>query len=49
MFKVTAQREPEPRRNNLIRDTSGGENPCLLAFCGLLVPNLSKGWGAVFH
>lgn len=33
-----------------VRDTSGeGENPHLLSFCGLLVPNLSRGWGAVFH
>lgn len=43
--------EPMGKRTmsgRVFRDTSG-ENLYLLAFCGLLVPNLSRGWGAVFH
>lgn len=53
MCKVTAQRGlslqgKEPRREGS-KGPSGGENPCPLAFCGLLVPNLSWGWGAVFR
>lgn len=56
---MTAQRDPkrkdlslwvkEPCQERFLGTPVEGENPYLLAFCGLLVPNLSRRWGALFH